>query len=65
MALAPSSAYAQGSVLKTIDKSPTARRVVKKLFSAPGWFMGGAYACAQHYVNVKGCRDQGGPGDLH
>jgi hypothetical protein len=59
-----SSAYA--GVLNTIDKSPTARSVAKiaakKLFSLPPWVVA---ACAKHYLNVKGCRDQGGPGDSH
>jgi hypothetical protein len=63
-----SSAYAQGSVLKAIDKSPTARKVVKKLISAPVapvWIWAGEYACAHHYRNViKECSDQARPGDV-
>jgi hypothetical protein len=61
----PSPAYAQGKFLKTIDKSPTARKVVKKLVSAPVWIWAGQYACAHHYEYViKECRDQARPGDV-
>jgi hypothetical protein len=51
---ASSSAYAGG-------QRSVAKIAAKKLFSLPP-FMGGAYACAWHYLNVKGCRDQGDQG---
>jgi hypothetical protein len=63
----PSPAYAGGKFLKTIDKSPTARMVVKKLISAPGWIWvgekGGEYLCAHDYYYVtKDCHDRAPPG---